>query len=82
MHNAIMTVSMSIRHVPEELRDALAVRAAKRGQSLQEYVLSTLIEHARRPSMAELLERIQERKRSTESAVTLEDILARDEDLK
>jgi hypothetical protein len=58
------------------------VRAAKRGQSLQEYVLSTLIEHVRRPSMAELLERIQERRGATESTVTLADILARDEDLK
>jgi hypothetical protein len=45
-------------------------------------VLSTLIEHARRPTMAELLERIRLRKAVTESTVTLEDILTADEDQK
>ena len=75
-----MTVSMSIRHVPEEVRDALAARAAQRGQSLQEYLLSTLVEHAQRPTMSEMLERIRTRRAATESTVTLEDILSDDED--
>jgi antitoxin FitA len=77
-----MTVSMSIRHVPEDVRDALAARAARRGQSLQEYVLNTLIEHAQRPTMAEVLERIRARRAATKSTVTLADILDEDADQK
>jgi plasmid stability protein len=82
MHYACMTVSMSIRHVPEDVRDALAARAAQRGQSLQEYVLSTLIEHVQRPTMTEMLERIRARKAATKSTVTLADILDEDADQK
>jgi len=59
----------------------LSARAAQRGQSLQEYLLSTLVEHVRRPSMAELMSQIRARKAATESRVSVADILAaKDED--
>jgi plasmid stability protein len=81
MHNACMPVSVSIRNVPEAVRDALSARAAQRGQSLQEYLLSTLVEHVRRPNMAELMAQIRARKAATDSRVSLADILAaKDED--
>jgi plasmid stability protein len=72
---------MSIRNVPENVRDTLAARAAQRGQSLQEYLLNMLVEHAGRPSMAELMAQIRARKAGTESRVSVADILlAKDED--
>lgn len=76
MHSAFMAVNMSIRHVPEDVRDALAARAAQRGQSLQDYVLATLVEHVRRPTMPELMAQIRARKAATQSTVTTADILA------
>jgi len=76
MQNAFMTVNMSIRHVPEDVRDVLAARAAQRGQSLQDYVLATLVEHARRATMPELMAQIRARKSATQSSVTTADILA------
>ena len=70
-----MPVSMTIRGIPNEVRDALAERASRAGQSLQEYVRAELIELARRPTMAELMERIRARKAATSSAVTTEQVL-------
>jgi plasmid stability protein len=45
-----MTVSITIRHVPEEVRDRLAERASRSGRSLQEYLIAELRELAIRPS--------------------------------
>ena len=75
MHNAGVPVSMTIRDIPDEVRDALAVRAAQAGQSLQEHLRAELIELARRPTMAELMVRIRARKAATSSTVTTEQIL-------
>lgn len=76
MQYAFMPVNMSIRHVPEDVRDTLAARAAQRGQSLQDYVLATLVEHARRATMPELIAQIRARKATTQSRVTTTEILA------
>jgi hypothetical protein len=56
------TVTLSIRHVPTTARDTLAARAEAKGQSLQEYLLSLLQEHADHPTRAEVLARIRTRK--------------------
>jgi hypothetical protein len=45
-----MTVSITIRHVPEEVRDRLAERASRSGRSLQEYLIAELRQLAVRPS--------------------------------
>ena len=46
-----MPVSITIRDVPQETRDALAARAARSGRSLQEYLSLELRELAARPSV-------------------------------
>jgi len=71
-----MSKSITIRNVPEETRDELAARAARGGQSLQEYLRVQLIALAERPDNSSLLEEIRARKRHTGSQLTAERILA------
>lgn len=52
-----MAVSITVRNVPERVRDELAARAARSGRSLQEYLLGLLVEMAERPSMDEVIAR-------------------------
>ena len=76
-----MPVSMTIRDVPDETRDELAARAARAGQSLQEYVRGQLNELARRPSPLDLWNRVEHRVMATGSSLAAEEILdLRDED--
>lgn len=76
-----MPKSITIRDVPEATRDELAARAARQGRSLQEYLLGELIELARRPDMASLLERVTARKQATGGTLAPERILShRDSD--
>ncbi len=70
-----MPVSMTIRDVPDETRDELAARAARAGQSLQEYVRAQLNELARRPSPVDLWDRVEHRLRATGSRISAEEIL-------
>lgn len=56
MYYACM-VALQIRDVPEDVRDALAVRARARGQSLQALLLSLVVEEARRSRNLALLDR-------------------------
>ena len=76
-----MPVSMTIRDVPDETRAALAGRAARAGQSLQEYVRSQLIGLAEQPDPTELWDRVRHRLQATGTRVSAADILAaRDRD--
>ncbi|UOY01915.1 FitA-like ribbon-helix-helix domain-containing protein [Blastococcus sp. PRF04-17] len=76
-----MPVSMTIRDVPDETRSVLAARAARAGQSLQEYVRAQLIELAERPSPDEFWDRVRHRLQATGTRVPAEFILqARDAD--
>ena len=61
--NAIMPTSITVRDVPDETRNELAARAARSGRSLQEYLRSELIELARRPDAAALMDRVADRVR-------------------
>lgn len=70
-----MPVSITIRNVPDEVRDELAARAAASGRSLQEYLRGELIELAERPNPEELMARIRERKRRTGTHLPVEKIL-------
>lgn len=54
--------SITIRNVPADTRDELAARAARAGQSLQEYLLASLVELAERPDPADLLREVKTRK--------------------
>lgn len=70
-----MSVSMTIRDVPDEVRDELAARAARAGQSLQEYVRTQLVELSRRPSPEALWDRVEHRLLATGTQLSTETIL-------
>jgi hypothetical protein len=73
-----MSVSITIRDVPDETRDVLAARA---GQSLQEYVRAQLNELAERPDADEFWDRVRHRLRTTGTRVPTDVILeAKDRD--
>ncbi len=50
-----MPVAITIRAVPDEVRDTLAARAATSHMSLQEYLCSQLVAMAARPDVAQAL---------------------------
>jgi plasmid stability protein len=76
-----MPVQITIRGVPEEVRDRLAVRAALQRQSMQEFLRGELERIASRPSVEMWLQRVRERKTADETRVPSSDILsARDQD--
>ena len=47
-------VAVTIRDVPDEVRDQLAARAASRGQSLQEYLRLLLVSVVEKPTVEEV----------------------------
>jgi plasmid stability protein len=71
-----MPTSVTIRDVPDDVRDELAARAARAGRSLQEHLRAELIELARRPSVSALVERVRARKVRTGSALGRAKILS------
>ena len=76
-----MPVQITIRGVPEEVRDELVARAALQRQSMQEFLLSELERIASRPSVEMWLQAVRERKTATDNRVPSSDILsARDQD--
>ncbi|MEO8967875.1 MAG: hypothetical protein ABI355_09720 [Solirubrobacteraceae bacterium] len=76
-----MAVSVTIRNIPDEVRDELAARAARAGQSLQEYLRSMLVESAGRPPLSDVIARARQRVEATGSRLDAEIILsARDTD--
>ena len=78
-----MSVQITIRGVPEEVRDKIAARAAARGQSMQEYLRGELVRLVAKPSIEEWLRDVRARKGAMKNSVTTEEILrARDADRK
>ena len=76
-----MAVQITIRNVPEEIRDELASRAALKHQSMQEYLRETLEHMAGRPTVEQLMEEVRRRKEASGTVITAEQILeARDAD--
>jgi plasmid stability protein len=67
-----MPVSITIRDVPNEIRDELAARAARAGQSLQEYLSLTLREIAEKPDINTALAEIRVRARNFPPVTTAE----------
>lgn len=70
-----MGVQITIRNVPEEVRDQLAARAALKRQSMQEYLREALERMASVPSRETVLEDIRRRKAASRSTVTAADIV-------
>lgn len=71
-----MGVAVTVRDVPEKVRDELAARAARAGKSLQEYLRGMLIDSASRPSVEDVIARARARVDATGVRVDAESILA------
>jgi plasmid stability protein len=70
-----MAIQITIRDVPEKVRDELAARAALQGKSMQEYLRAELERLAGKPSVEVWLERVRKRKRASQSRVSTRQIL-------
>jgi hypothetical protein len=70
-----MPIQITIRDVPEKVRDELAARAALQGKSMQEYLRAELERLAGKPSVDAWLERVRKRKRASQSRVSTRRIL-------
>ena len=78
-----MSVQITIRGVDETVRDELAVRAAQRRQSMQEFLRGELERIASRPSVESWLEGVRRRKEAAATHLLATAILeARDVDRK
>jgi plasmid stability protein len=71
-----MSVAITVRDVPDEVRDELAARAARAGKSLQEYVRGMLVASAARPPVDDVIARARARVDATGSRIGAESILA------
>lgn len=67
--------SITVRDVPDDVRDELAARAARSGRSLQEHLRTELIKLAEKPDLQSVLDRIEERKTATGTTISVEHIL-------
>ena len=72
--------SVQIKDVPEETHRVLRRRAAEAHQSLQEYLLTMLIEDASTPTLAEVLRRAEDRTGGTISMAAAADLVRSDRD--
>jgi antitoxin FitA len=71
-----MSVAITVRDVPDEVRDELAARAARAGKSLQEYLRGMLVDSAARPPVDDVIARARARVAATGVRVDAESILA------
>jgi hypothetical protein len=70
-----MPVQITIRNVPEEVRDELAARAARERKSMQEYLKEELERLAARPTLHAWLDRVRERKHAAGTRISAKQIL-------
>ncbi len=75
-----MTVAVTIRHVPDDVRNELASRAARKGWSLQEFLLQELIELSQRPDRAAWVARVRSQIPAGQTVTAKEILAARDAD--
>ena len=71
-----MAVQITIRDVPNTVRDELAVRAAFQRQSMQEFLRGELERIASRPSVDAWLQEVRQRKAAMGTHVPTSAILA------
>lgn len=78
-----MGVQITIRDVPEETRDELAVRAARNRQSMQAFLRQELERIVSSPTIDDWLKQVHRLRADSQSLVRAEDILsARHADLR
>lgn len=53
--------NLLVRNLPDDVHAALQQRARRQGQSLQQYLTQELMRIAQRPSLGEVLDRIERR---------------------
>ena len=83
MQYACMPVNITIRDVPDAVRDELSVRAAAEGKSMQEYLRGELVRISESASVADWLKSVRERKAVYNTRLTADRITeARDQDRK
>ena len=70
-----MSVQITIRDVPEKVRDELAARASLQGRSMQEYLRAELQRLVARPSVDAWLQQVRKRKRAAKSQLSAKQIL-------
>jgi antitoxin FitA len=76
-----MGVAITVRDVPDEVRDELAARAARAGKSLQEYLRGMLVDTVAHPPVADVIARARARVDATGARLGAAAILgARDAD--
>jgi plasmid stability protein len=68
-------VAITVRDVPDAVRDELASRAARSGKSLQEYLRGELEALASRPTLDDVLARARARVAGTGSRLAAETII-------
>ena len=73
-------VAITIRDVPDDVRAELAGRAARAGQSLQEYLRGLLVATATKPTAADVIARARARVATTGVRLDAETILAAKDD--
>ena len=71
-----MGVAITVRDVPDHVRDELAARAARAGKSLQEYLRGMLVDAAARPPVDDVIARARARVAATGARVDAASILA------
>jgi plasmid stability protein len=76
---ALCMTTLQIRNVPDEISRTLKTRAAKKGQSLSEYLLAEVTRIAERPTIEELTERIRLRE-PVETGTTAAEIIRAERD--
>jgi len=70
-----VAVQITIRDVPEAVRDELAARAARARKSMQQYLREELERLAARPQVEDWLDRVRERKQAAGRRVSRRAIL-------
>jgi antitoxin FitA len=70
-----MAIQITIRDVPEKVRDELAARAALQGKSMQEFLRAELERLAARPSVEAWLQEVRKRKRAGQTRLSTRQIL-------
>ncbi len=68
--------NLLVRDLPDDVHAALQRRAKRAGQSLQQYVIRELTRIAHRPSLDEVLDRVERRAAGTVGLVAAIDDLA------
>jgi plasmid stability protein len=70
-----MAIQITVRDVPEKVRDELSARAALQGKSMQEFLRSELERLAARPSIDTWLKERRKRKDAAQTRVSSKEIL-------